>query len=119
MDENKMFINGNSMTAENIVLTEFCDNNAISSKSKLASLVDRNYFQLVVTKAEFDSHYKPDDFDKDLVHKFTSGELVTFESTKNNNHYIFQCGFLECKKSKKCKFSFTAIVSGPITVTGK
>ena len=118
MTENKLFINGNSMTAESIVLTEYPDNNHISSSSPLTSLMERNYFEVRVTKAIFDSKYKPGDLGKDLEHKSLSGELVTFESTHKNNHYIFQCGFFNLKKSKKGKFSFSAMVSGSITVTG-
>lgn len=106
------------MTAENIVLIDNPDKNAISSSRPLTSLMERKYFEVRVTKAVFDSKYKPDDLDKDLEHKSLSGELVTFESTHKNNHYIFECGFFNLKKSKKGKFSFSAMVSGSITVTG-
>ena len=103
----KMFINGHSMTAKNIVITEYKDN----------YIEDITYFKVRVTNTVFDSNYKFNSLDKDLEHKFMSGEIVNFESTNQGKHYIFKCAFINIKKLKKGGFSFTAMVSGIITIT--
>jgi Zn/Cd-binding protein ZinT len=103
----KMFINGHSMTAKSIVITEYKDD----------FIRDISYFKVRVTNTRFDSKHNTDDLDKDLEHKFMSGEIVTFESTNRGRHYIFKCAFTNIKKLKKGGVSFTAMVSGLITIT--
>jgi hypothetical protein len=103
----KMFINGYSMAAKNIVITEY----------KNDFIRDLSYFEVRVTNTGFDSKYKSDDLDKELEHKFMSGEIVAFDYTDRGRHYIFKCVFINFKKLKKGGLSFTAMVSGIMTIT--
>mgnify|MGYP000709680774 CR=1 FL=1 len=102
----KMFINGHLMAAKNIVM-----------EYKGDFIRDLSYFEVRVTNTGFDSKYKSDDLDKELEHKFMSGEDVTFDYTARGRHYIFKCVFINLEKLKKGGLSFTVKATGLMTIT--
>tara|TARA_R110000764_G_scaffold108688_5_gene194616 strand:+ start:556 stop:924 length:369 start_codon:yes stop_codon:yes gene_type:complete len=115
---NRFFINGHSILASSVVLSELLPHEEMSlSKWVFSPMVDQSYFEITVKKAYLESWFEGHNLSQDLAKKHLEGEFVTFESTTNGDHYMTLCGIMELKAHKNGLVSFVARVSGQITIT--
>ena len=118
MKNNRFFINGHSILASSVVLSEMLPREEKSlSKWVFSPMVEQSYFEITVKKAYLESWFEGYDLCKDLAKKHLEGELVTFESTTKGDHYMTVCGIMELKAHKNGLVSFVATVTGQITIT--
>jgi hypothetical protein len=118
LKSNRFFINGHSILASSVVLSEVLPREEKSlSKWVFSPMVEQSYFEITVKKAYLESWFEGCDLSQDLAKKHLEGEFVTFESTTKGDYYMALCGIMELKAYKNGFVSFVARVSGELKIT--